>query len=150
MEIFLFLTRDQARKSNWSQKQKKRKTDNDSLSSSLNISATFISNPTANNYDEEEEDKNLKNSDLTQVEKKSSHFNNIKEDANEEDENPLTSSSKSSRNTNLTPISRRKWTAHSRFKIPLNLIASSTCNIKLQDDKAKLIQKTELILWEEI
>lgn len=40
-------------------------------------------------------------------------------------------------------------TGHSRFKIPFNLLSTSTCNISLQSDEALLIQKAELILWDE-
>ena len=41
-------------------------------------------------------------------------------------------------------------TAHSRFKIPIPINDSSVCNISLQSDLAKLIQKTSLIIWDEI
>ena len=41
-------------------------------------------------------------------------------------------------------------TAHSRFKIPIPINESSVCNISLQCDIAKLIQKTSLIIWDEI
>ena len=41
-------------------------------------------------------------------------------------------------------------TAHSRFKIPIPINESSVCNISLQSDLAKLIQKTSLIIWDEI
>ena len=41
-------------------------------------------------------------------------------------------------------------TAHSRFKIPIPINESSVCNISLQSDVAKLIQKTSLIIWDEI
>ena len=37
----------------------------------------------------------------------------------------------------------------SRFKIPFSLNSFSKCNIHLQSDEAKLLQKTELILWDE-
>ena len=40
-------------------------------------------------------------------------------------------------------------TGHSRFKIPFSLNGTSTCNITLQSEEAKLIQNTELILWDE-
>lgn len=40
-------------------------------------------------------------------------------------------------------------TGHSRCKIPLNLTSSSTCNIKLQSEDAKLFQNTKLLLWDE-
>ena len=42
------------------------------------------------------------------------------------------------------------WTAHSRFQIPIPINESSVCNISLQSDLAKLIQKTSLIIWDEI
>ena len=41
-------------------------------------------------------------------------------------------------------------TAHSRFKIPIPINESSVCNISLQSDNTKLIQKTLLIIWDEI
>ena len=41
-------------------------------------------------------------------------------------------------------------TAHSRFKIPIPINESSVCNISLQSDITKLIQKTSLIIWDEI
>ena len=41
-------------------------------------------------------------------------------------------------------------TAHSRFKIPIPINESSVCNISLQSDIAKLMQKTSLIIWDEI
>ena len=41
-------------------------------------------------------------------------------------------------------------TAHSRFKIPIPINESSVCNISLQSDIAKLVQKTSLIIWDEI
>ena len=40
-------------------------------------------------------------------------------------------------------------TGHSRCKIPINLTSTSTCNIRVQSDDAKLLQETELILWDE-
>ena len=40
-------------------------------------------------------------------------------------------------------------TGHSRFKLPFNLLSTSTCNISLRSDEALLIQKAELILWDE-
>src|ERR1700752_2203757 len=40
-------------------------------------------------------------------------------------------------------------TAHSRFKIPLNLAEDSTCNIELQSDIAQLIRDAKAILWDE-
>ena len=41
-------------------------------------------------------------------------------------------------------------TAHSRFKIPIPINESSVCNISLQSNIAKLVQKTSLIIWDEI
>ena len=41
-------------------------------------------------------------------------------------------------------------TAHSRFKIPTPINESSVCNISLQSNVAKLIQKTSLVIWDEI
>jgi hypothetical protein len=42
------------------------------------------------------------------------------------------------------------WTAHSRFKIPVNGINDlSTCYITKQSQEAELIQVTELIIWDE-
>nr|XP_028954300.1 uncharacterized protein LOC114823117 [Malus domestica] len=40
-------------------------------------------------------------------------------------------------------------TAHSKFKIPLSLNASSMCSIGKQSDLAKLIQKAKAIIWDE-
>ena len=40
-------------------------------------------------------------------------------------------------------------TAHSRFKIPLNMYNDSTCNISKRSDLAELIRHTKLILWDE-
>jgi ATP-dependent DNA helicase PIF1 len=40
-------------------------------------------------------------------------------------------------------------TGHSRFKIPFHLLSTSTCNIPLGSEDAKLIQASELILWDE-
>ncbi|XP_035830876.1 uncharacterized protein LOC110866786 [Helianthus annuus] len=40
-------------------------------------------------------------------------------------------------------------TAHSRFHIPLNLNEDSVCHIKPDDDVAKLLQQTKLIIWDE-
>jgi hypothetical protein len=40
-------------------------------------------------------------------------------------------------------------TAHSRFKIPFELVRTSSCKINLQTDDAKLIQRASLILWDE-
>ena len=41
-------------------------------------------------------------------------------------------------------------TAHSWFKIPIPINESSICNISLQSNITKLIQKTSLIIWDEI
>ena len=41
-------------------------------------------------------------------------------------------------------------TAHSRFKIPIPVNESSVCSISLQSNDAKLLQKTPLIIWDEI
>lgn len=40
-------------------------------------------------------------------------------------------------------------TAHSRFKIPLDATASATCGIKKGSNLAKLIQRSQLIFWDE-
>ncbi|KAK9292365.1 hypothetical protein L1049_020332 [Liquidambar formosana] len=40
-------------------------------------------------------------------------------------------------------------TAHSCFKIPINLHESSTCSISMQSPLAELIQKAHLIIWDE-
>lgn len=40
-------------------------------------------------------------------------------------------------------------TGHSRFKVPFHLLPTSTCNIPVQSDEAKLIQQSDLILWDE-
>ncbi|XP_035840386.1 uncharacterized protein LOC118487551 [Helianthus annuus] len=40
-------------------------------------------------------------------------------------------------------------TTHSRFHIPLNLNEDSVCHIKPDDDVAKLLQQTKLIIWDE-
>ncbi len=40
-------------------------------------------------------------------------------------------------------------TAHSRFKIPLELDSSSICSISKQSDTAKLLRDTKLIIWDE-
>ncbi|XP_035845824.1 uncharacterized protein LOC110943497 [Helianthus annuus] len=40
-------------------------------------------------------------------------------------------------------------TAHSRFHIPLNLNEDSVCHIKPDDDVAKLLQQTKLVIWDE-
>jgi ATP-dependent exoDNAse (exonuclease V) alpha subunit len=41
-------------------------------------------------------------------------------------------------------------TAHSRFKIPLQLQDGSYCNIKAQSDTAKLLREASLIVWDEV
>ncbi|KAK9274652.1 hypothetical protein L1049_021903 [Liquidambar formosana] len=43
----------------------------------------------------------------------------------------------------------RGRTAHSRFKIPINLHESSTCSINMQSPLVELIQKAHLIIWDE-
>ncbi|XP_035830870.1 ATP-dependent DNA helicase pif1-like [Helianthus annuus] len=40
-------------------------------------------------------------------------------------------------------------TAHSRFRIPLNLNEDSVCHIKADSDVAKLLHQTKLIIWDE-
>jgi hypothetical protein len=40
-------------------------------------------------------------------------------------------------------------TAHSRFKIPLNVHSDSFCSIKAQSDLAELIRQTKVVLWDE-
>ncbi|GJZ19453.1 hypothetical protein Tco_0556043 [Tanacetum coccineum] len=40
-------------------------------------------------------------------------------------------------------------TAHSRFKIPINLSTNSMCNIKKQSGLAKLLCQAKLIIWDE-
>nr|GEZ93479.1 hypothetical protein [Tanacetum cinerariifolium] len=40
-------------------------------------------------------------------------------------------------------------TAHSRFKIPINLENNSLCNIKKQSGTAKLLRTAKLIIWDE-
>ncbi|XP_021995507.1 uncharacterized protein LOC110892665 [Helianthus annuus] len=40
-------------------------------------------------------------------------------------------------------------TAHSRFDIPLNINEGFVCHIKPDDDVAKLLQQTKLIIWDE-
>ena len=41
-------------------------------------------------------------------------------------------------------------TAHSRFKIPIPVMEDSTCSIRAQSALAKLIKKSDLIIWDEI
>jgi len=40
-------------------------------------------------------------------------------------------------------------TAHSRFKIPIDLHDESTCNITQQMKVAELVRKANLIIWDE-
>ncbi len=40
-------------------------------------------------------------------------------------------------------------TAHSAFKIPIEIHEGSTCNIKQNSDLAELIQVSDLIIWDE-
>ena len=40
-------------------------------------------------------------------------------------------------------------TAYNRFKIPINLLPESTCNISKQSMLAELIQNVKLIIWDE-
>lgn len=40
-------------------------------------------------------------------------------------------------------------TAHSRFKIPIDLNDDSTCNVQKQSDLAELFRHTDLIVWDE-
>ncbi|GJW88891.1 ATP-dependent DNA helicase PIF1-like protein [Tanacetum coccineum] len=40
-------------------------------------------------------------------------------------------------------------TAHSRFKIPINLTTNSICNVKKQSGLAKLLCQANLIIWDE-
>ena len=41
-------------------------------------------------------------------------------------------------------------TAHSRFKIPTDILEDSTCSIKAQRALAKLIKLTRLVIWDEV
>ena len=41
-------------------------------------------------------------------------------------------------------------TAHSRFKIPIDILEDSTCSIKAQSTLAKLIRIAKLIIWDEV
>jgi ATP-dependent DNA helicase PIF1 len=41
-------------------------------------------------------------------------------------------------------------TAHSRFKIPIRLTDSSTCNFTKQSGTAKLLRRASLIIWDEV
>lgn len=40
-------------------------------------------------------------------------------------------------------------TAHSRFKIPIPILPTSTCNISRQSELAKLLTQTSIIIWDE-
>ena len=40
-------------------------------------------------------------------------------------------------------------TAHSRFKIPIQLTEESVCSFNLQSVTAELLLKTEMIIWDE-
>ena len=40
-------------------------------------------------------------------------------------------------------------TAHSRFKIPIDIHADSTCNIPAQSHLAELLRETQLVFWDE-
>jgi len=40
-------------------------------------------------------------------------------------------------------------TSHSRFKIPLDVVHDSVCDIKAQSALAELIRRTDLIIWDE-
>ena len=40
-------------------------------------------------------------------------------------------------------------TAHSKFRIPINITDESTCEIKQGTHLAELLKKTSLILWDE-
>jgi hypothetical protein len=53
----------------------------------------------------------------------------------------------SSRITSVLLLGGR--TAHSRFKIPIDLHDESTCNITQQMKMAKLVRKANLIIWDE-
>jgi hypothetical protein len=41
-------------------------------------------------------------------------------------------------------------TAHSRFKIPLDISEQSTCGVSKSSDLANLLQRTSLIIWDEV
>ena len=41
-------------------------------------------------------------------------------------------------------------TAHSRFKIPIDILEDSTCSIKAQSSLAKLVKMAKLIIWDEV
>jgi PIF1-like helicase len=40
-------------------------------------------------------------------------------------------------------------TAHSRFKLPLDIDSTSSCGIKYQDERAALLRAADLIVWDE-
>src|SRR5213592_4204441 len=40
-------------------------------------------------------------------------------------------------------------TAHSRFKIPIDIQSDSTCNIPAQSNLANLLRETDLVFWDE-
>ena len=40
-------------------------------------------------------------------------------------------------------------TAHSRFKIPIDIQSDSTCNIPAQGNLANLLRETDLVFWDE-
>lgn len=40
-------------------------------------------------------------------------------------------------------------TAHNQFKLPINLLPESTCNISKESNLAKLLQNVKLIIWDE-
>ena len=40
-------------------------------------------------------------------------------------------------------------TAHSIFKIPIQIFDDSTCNINVTSDLAELIRKADIIIWDE-
>ena len=41
-------------------------------------------------------------------------------------------------------------TAHSRFKIPIDILEDSTCSIKAQSALAKMVRISKLIIWDEV
>ena len=44
------------------------------------------------------------------------------------------------------------WTAHSMFKLPLDdrVVAGAVCNIKSRTQRAELLRKCDLIIWDEL
>jgi ATP-dependent DNA helicase PIF1 len=42
-----------------------------------------------------------------------------------------------------------KWTAHSRFKIPINIDEGGYCSFTKQDGTAKLLHEVSLIMWDD-